>query len=262
MNARVYRRYVAIGDSTTEGLDDPDGNGGYRGWADRFAEHVARAQAPDGLEYANLAIRGRTTTRIRAEQLTPALDLEPDLATVVAGMNDILRASFDVAEVARDIHAMQLALVRRGATVLTFTLPDPTPVMPIARPLRGRVLALNAQIRKATADSGAILLDLGAHPVASDPRLWSDDRLHANSAGHERIGAALAFALGLPGTDDAWTAPLAVPLPRRRHELVCAELAWMRRHMLPWAGRHLLGRSSGDDRVCKRATATPVLLER
>ncbi|WP_256443617.1 SGNH/GDSL hydrolase family protein [Micromonospora sp. M51] len=85
----MWQRYVAIGDSTTEGLDDPDGAGGYRGWADRFALAVARAQG--GLEYANLAIRGRTTALIRAEQLQPALDLAPDLATVVAGMNDVLR---------------------------------------------------------------------------------------------------------------------------------------------------------------------------
>jgi lysophospholipase L1-like esterase len=257
----TFRRYVAIGDSTTEGMDDQDGNGGYRGWADRFAEHVARAQCPAPLEYANLAIRGRTTARIRAEQLRPALDLAPDLATVVAGMNDILRTSFDVEAVVADIHAMQEALVAQGATVLTFTLPDPTPVMPIAKPLRGRVLALNAAIRKATAASGAILLDLGAYPVASDARLWSEDRLHANTPGHERIGTALAYSLGLPGFDDSWTGPLPAALTRRRHELIAAEVAWLRRHMLPWLGRHVLGRSSGDNRVCKRATPTPVLLD-
>ncbi|MFD0787759.1 SGNH/GDSL hydrolase family protein, partial [Micromonospora azadirachtae] len=175
----MWHRYVAIGDSTTEGLDDPDGSGGYRGWADRFALAVARSQGR--LEYANLAIRGRTTARIRAEQLPVALGLAPDLATVVAGMNDILRPSFDVDRVAEDVGAMQQALVEQGATVLTFTLPDPAPVMPVARPLRGRVSALNEALRKVTASTGATLLDLGVHPVASDPRLWSDDRLHANS---------------------------------------------------------------------------------
>jgi lysophospholipase L1-like esterase len=261
---RVYRRYVAIGDSTTEGMEDPDGAGGYRGWADRFAEHVAHAQRPPAgavLEYANLAIRGRTTARIRAEQLEPALALEPDLATVVAGMNDILRGSFELKAVAADIFAMQQALVAAGATVLTFTLPDPAPVMPIAKPLRGRVLALNDEIRKVTVESGAILLDLGAYPVASDPRLWSDDRLHANSAGHERIGQALAYALGLPGFDDSWNAALPPPVRRPRHQTVAAELAWLRHHMLPWAARHLTGRSSGDNRECKRAVPTPVRLE-
>jgi lysophospholipase L1-like esterase len=252
---------VAIGDSTTEGLDDHDGDGGYRGWADRFAEHVARAQPDVPLEYANLAIRGRTTARIRAEQLAPAVSLAPDLATVVAGMNDILRTTFDLHAVATDLEAMQRALVEAGATVLTFTLPDPAPVMPLARPFRGRVLALNEAIRASTHASGALLLDLGAHPVASDPRLWSDDRLHANTSGHERIGRALAYTLGLPGFDTSWTDALP-PHPRRlRRETASAELAWVRRHLLPWLGRHVLGRSSGDNRDCKRATPTPVLLD-
>jgi lysophospholipase L1-like esterase len=257
----TFQRYVAIGDSTTEGMDDPDGAGGYRGWADRFAEHVARSQVGQGrLRYANLAIRGRTTARIRAEQLQPALDLKPDLATVVAGMNDLLRASCDVAAVAQDIYLMQHALVSQGATVLTFTLPDPGPVMPITKPLRGRVHALNDAIRAATANSGALLLDLGSHAVSSDPRLWSDDRLHANPAGHERIGVALAHTLGLPGFDDSWTEPLPTAARRPRHRVIAAEIAWLRVHLLPWLGRHLRGRSSGDNRVCKRPALTAVEL--
>ncbi|MFI6262680.1 SGNH/GDSL hydrolase family protein [Micromonospora sp. NPDC051006] len=255
----MWQRYVAIGDSTTEGLDDPDGAGGYRGWADRFALAVARAQG--GLEYANLAIRGRTTARIRAEQLPAALDLAPDLATVVAGMNDVLRPSFDVERIAADVGAMQQALADQGATVLTFTLPDPVPVMPIARPLRGRMLALNDALRAVTARTGATLLDLGAHAVASDPRLWSDDRLHANTAGHERIAAALAYTAGLPGTDDSWSRPLDTAPRRRRPEAIRAELAWTRRHLLPWLGRHLNGHSSGDDRVAKRPVPLPVDLD-
>ncbi|MCM0677783.1 SGNH/GDSL hydrolase family protein, partial [Micromonospora phytophila] len=214
----MWHRYVAIGDSTTEGLDDPDGAGGYRGWADRFALAVARAQG--GLEYANLAIRGRTTARIRAEQLQPALDLAPDLATVVAGMNDVLRPSFDADRIAEDVREMQRALVGQGATVLTFTMPDPVPVMPLARPLRGRLLALNEALRAVTAETGATLVDFGAHPVASDPRLWSDDRLHANSLGHQRIAAALAYTAGLPGTDDSWTRPLEAAPRRRGHQVL------------------------------------------
>ncbi|MER7419217.1 SGNH/GDSL hydrolase family protein [Micromonospora peucetia] len=254
----MWRRYVAIGDSTTEGLDDPDDADGYRGWADRFALAVARSQG--GLEYANLAVRGRTTARIRAEQLQPALDLAPDLATVVAGMNDVLRPSFDADRTAEDVGTMQRALVAQGATVLTFTLPDPVPVMPLARPLRGRMLALNAALRAVTAQTGATLLDLGAHPVASDPRLWSDDRLHANSAGHARIAAALAHTVGLPDTDDGWTRPLETAPRRRGHEVLRAELAWMHRHLLPWLARHAHGRSSGDDRAAKRPVPLPVEL--
>lgn len=252
----TWRRYVAIGDSSTEGLDDPDGAGGYRGWADRFAAAVAGAYP--GLQYANLAVRGRTAGQIRSGQLPAALALAPDLATVVAGMNDVLRPSFAAAAVAADVQAMQAALVAGGATVLTFTLPDPAPVMPLARPLRGRVLALNAALRAASAASGALLVDLGAHPVASDPRLWSDDRLHANSLGHARIAAALADALGLPGADDGWHRPLPTAPRHRRAVLLRAELRWARRHLTPWLVRHLRGRSSGDGREPKRPVPLPL----
>jgi lysophospholipase L1-like esterase len=252
----AWRRYVAIGDSTSEGLDDPDGRGGFRGWADRLAGHLAAAQGT--VEYANLAVRGRTTRQIRDEQLEAALALEPDLATVVAGMNDLLRPRFDAGVLAGDLEAMQRSLRRSGSTVVTFTLPDLGRVMPVGRLLRRRVVALNAAIRAATERSGALLLDLAGHCVAEDPRLWSDDRLHANALGHERIAAALAHRLGLPGSDDSWTRPLPPPRPVRSHELVAAEWAWLHGHLGPWVLRHLRGHSSGDGRTAKQPVPTTV----
>ena len=126
-----FQRYVAIGDSSTEGLDDPLGEGHFRGWADRLAVHVAQAQG--GLLYANLAVRGRRTREVLEQQLGPALAMRPDLATVFSGTNDVIRSGFDPARVAADIEAMQRALRGVGATVLTFTLPDLSDVIPLAR---------------------------------------------------------------------------------------------------------------------------------
>ena len=251
----MYQRYVAIGDSSTEGLDDPDGQGGYRGWANRLAERIAAAQG--SLRYANLAVRGRTTRQIRADQLAPALALRPDLVTLFSGTNDVIRKRFEAAEVAADIQAMQRAFIGQGATLLTFTLPDLTPVMPVARWITPRVLLLNAALREICASTGAILVDLARYRVASDPRLWSADRLHGNSEGHARIAAALAEALGVPGTDASWSRPLPDSVRRGVSELVAGELRWWRVHLVPWAWRHLRGRSSGDGRLPKR----PELLE-
>lgn len=252
-----FERYVAVGDSTSEGLDDPDGKGGYRGWANRLAERLAATQG--SVLYANLAVRGRTTSQIRSEQLGIALSMWPDLATVVAGTNDVLRRRFDAHAFGADLEAMQRALVGAGATVLTFTLPDLTPVMPLARIVRARVAAMGDAIRGACARSGAILCDLAAHPVASDPRLWSRDRLHANSAGHARIADALAAHLGLPGTDASWTEPILPPLPPPTAiDLLRAELAWGRGYLAPWIWRHLRGRSSGDGRTAKRPELLPM----
>lgn len=244
-----YARYVAIGDSTSEGLDDPDGRGGYRGWANRLAEKLAAEQG--SVWYANLAVRGRTTRQIRDEQLPRALAMKPDLATCVAGTNDVLRRRFHAAVFGADLEAMQRALIDAGAAVLTFTLPDLTPVMPFARVLGTRVARLNDAIRAACARSGAILCDLALHPVASDPRLWSDDRLHANSVGHARIAEALACHLGLPNSDASWSEPLPAPPRTTPADVLRAELAWGRRHLLPWLWRHFCGRSSGDGITAK-----------
>ncbi len=91
----TWRRYVAMGDSLTEGLVDPYPDGSPRGWADRFAGHLAAA-AGEPLQYANLAIRGRLLRPIIAEQLEPALALKPDVVSLWGGGNDIMRPRVDV----------------------------------------------------------------------------------------------------------------------------------------------------------------------
>jgi lysophospholipase L1-like esterase len=239
-----FERYVAIGDSTVEGIDDPDGRGGYRGWSDRLAAKLAAEQG--SVLYANLAIRGRTTRQIRHEQLDAAVAMKPDLVAVVSGTNDLLRRRFDAAALRDDIEAMQSALTGIGATVITFTLPDLGDLMPLARMVRGRLLQMNQIIRDAGAKTGTIVCDFAAYPVASDPRLWSDDRLHANTAGHIRIADALADHLGLSGANRSWSEPLPDAPPPRWTGRLRAEGAWMRRHLLPWIWRHAQGRSSGD----------------
>lgn len=252
-----FERYVALGDSTAEGLDDPDGRGGYRGWADRLAERIAAGQGR--LLYANLAVRGRNTRQVMEEQLGPALAMRPDLALVVAGTNDLLRPRFDAAAVARDMERMQRALAEGGATVVSFTLPDLGPVMPLARPLRPRVHRLARALAEASARSGALLVDFTAHPFASDPRLWSEDRLHANALGHARIADALAHALALPGSSASWMDPLPEEPPRACRARMGDEIAWTRRHLVPWLLRHARGRSSGDGRRPKRPELRPVV---
>lgn len=252
----TFHRYVAIGDSTSEGLDDPDGRGGYRGWADRLAEHIAASQT-EPLLYANLAIRGRKTREIREEQLGPAAAMRPDVATVSGGTNDFLRPRFDPRAVAAELEIMQRGLIDAGAIVLTFTLPDMRRVMPLTRFFIDRVFALNDELRAVCSRTGARLLDFAKYDVAADPRVWSDDRLHANSLGHERIAAALAELLGIPA-DTSWSAPLPDPPPPTMLGTLRAEYAWTRRHFAPWLWRHARGKSSGDGITAKRGELTVV----
>ncbi|MFE5832675.1 SGNH/GDSL hydrolase family protein [Streptomyces sp. NPDC056508] len=256
MTDGTFLRYVALGDSQTEGVGDGDDTGGLRGWADRLAELLAR-ESP-GMLYANLAVRGRLAGQVRAEQLAPALALEPDFATVVAGFNDLLRPGFDADATAGHLEGMFAALTGRGARVATLTFPDVGRITPLARPLVPRVRALNARIREVSGRYGVVVVETGHHPVVTDPRLWSPDRLHAGPLGHARIAAAVAQSLGLPGADDSWTRPLPppdVPLPVG----FGAELRWAGAFLGPWLGRRLRGRSSGDGRAAKRPELLPVV---
>jgi lysophospholipase L1-like esterase len=237
-----YLRYVALGDSHTEGLGDGDDVCGLRGWADRLAEQVAR-HSP-GLLYANLAVRGRKAGQVRAEQLAPALAMRPDLATVVAGVNDALRPGCDLDEVAGHVEAMFAALTAQGATVATLMFPDVGRITPLARPIGHRVLGLNARIREAADRHGVVV---------------AETALHAGPLGHTRIAAAVAQALGLPGSDDKWT----LPLPAEGTDIsvwrtVGAEVRWAGTFLGPWVGRRLRGRSSGDGRQAKRPALLPV----
>ena len=158
-------RYVAIGDSTVEGLEDPGPDGVYVGWADRLARHLRTAH-PD-LAYANLAVRGMTAREVRTTQLDRALSLRPDIAVVVAGVNDVLRPRFDREALREDLLAMHAALHDAGARVASFTMPDMARVAPLAVVLRGRLEALNDITREA-ADAYALRSQkLLARPVAS-----------------------------------------------------------------------------------------------
>jgi len=252
-----FTRYVALGDSSTEGLEDPGSNGRHRGWADRLALHVAQAQG-EPLLYANLAIRGRKTRHLVDEQLQPALAMRPDLATVFSGTNDIIRSNFNCEQVIADLRTMHVALRGIGATVLTITMPDLGEVAPFAKRARPKLRAFNEGVRALCAETGTLLLDVDRFPVAGDPRLWHEDRLHANAEGHARIAGGLASLLGLPGFDDGW----ARPLPPRPDVTIAsravAEAQWIATYLAPWLLRRLLGHSSGDGVEAKRPILSPI----
>ncbi|MFP3986657.1 SGNH/GDSL hydrolase family protein [Streptomyces sp. E11-3] len=248
-----YLRYVALGDSQTEGIGDGDDTVGHRGWADRLAERLTDLDPAVG--YANLAVRGRRAAQVRAEQLAPALALEPDLATVFAGVNDLIRPGYDAAAVVGELDAMFAALTGAGATVVTLTFPDIGALVPLARGLRPRVADFNTRVRAAAARHGVLVADTAEPPVTTDPRLWSADRLHASPLGHARIAAAVADTLGLPGSDASWVRPLPTPRPR---STIAGEARWAADFLGPWVARRLRGQSSGDTRTAKRPHLTPL----
>jgi lysophospholipase L1-like esterase len=247
------RSYVALGDSFTEGLDDPAGDGTFRGWADRVAERLAREAGE--LHYANLAVRGRKVPQIAAEQVPAAVALRPELVSFAGGTNDLLRRECDVDQVGRLVAESVRRLREAGAQVVVVLNGDPSRRLPWARRLVPRITALNERVRRAAHELDARVVELWDERVFDDPRLFSVDRLHLNGEGHRRIADAVLEQLGLPVDD--WRAPLPPAPPPRRAQARVDDLRWMRSYAGPWLHRRLTGRSSGDGVVPKRPALAP-----
>ena len=251
-----FERFVAIGDSQTEGVGDlPNPDGTDRGWADRFASELA-ARDP-GLLYANLAIRGRRVAQVFEEQFEPALAMEPDLVSVIAGMNDLIRPGFDVDRTISIMDRMQRAFVESGATVVTITYPDPDGLGPIGGLVEGKVREFNQAIRESTGANGAVLLDLEPIESTADIRIWQPDRLHLNPDGHWRMAHGMLSVVAPELSDPGWTRTLPPPPRGSIGQRVRDETEWVVRYLLPWVGRRLTGRSSGDGRSAKRPEYGP-----
>ena len=256
-----WRRYVAVGDSFTEGLwDTPHGEDGpVRGWADVLAGLLSQRRRAAGLEplqYANLAVRGRLLRPIVTEQVPRALALQPDLVSVVGGGNDILRPGADPDRLARGLEQAVATIRATGADVLLATGFD-SAGSPLVSATRPRVGVYNAHIWSIARRHGAHVLDLWGMRHLHDIRMWAPDRIHLTTEAHARVAQGALVALGLAPDDAGWDSPLT-PAPRRpRAEQARLDADWVRLYAYPWATRRLRGTSSGD----ARAPKLPVLTE-
>ncbi|MGV8857122.1 SGNH/GDSL hydrolase family protein [Rhodoglobus sp.] len=244
-----WTRYVAIGDSFTEGIGDPEPNspGGNRGWADRVAEVLG--QDKEGFAYANLAIRGRLLNQIHAEQLEPALLLKPDLISVSAGGNDIIRPGSDPDEVAGRVDALVAGLRSDGATVVLFTGPD-IGMTPVLNRMRGKVAIYNENIRTIAHRHDAVVADMWSLRELGDPRMWAPDRLHFSAIGHHTVARMVLEALNVANELEPFKPE---PLPPRRWRTARVEdIGWAREHLMPWVLRRIRHESSGDNITAKR----------
>ncbi|MBP2183949.1 SGNH/GDSL hydrolase family protein [Amycolatopsis magusensis] len=250
----MSKRLVAVGDSFTEGVgdDDPASPNGVRGWADRVAEVLAAGD--EEFRYANLAVRGRLLRPILAEQVEPALDLKPDLVTLYAGGNDLMRPKVDIDALMELYDDAVARLTATGAVVVLFTGVDGVGDA-LFRKMRGRVAIYNEFVREISARHGTLLVDMWAMRQLRDRRLWAPDRLHLNSLGHQEIAIAVLDALGAAHPLEGVAlgpAETATARIRRRENL-----RWAREHALPWVGRRLRGESSGDNLRPKRPELGP-----
>ncbi|GAA3100125.1 SGNH/GDSL hydrolase family protein [Streptomyces rectiviolaceus] len=224
-------RFVAMGDSLTEGVGDPVEEG-WRGWAALLAPTLG-----DG-EFHNLAVSGAQTGDVLNRQLPEALKLRPDLVSVVIGVNDTLRCTFDIRAVATRLDEIYGAAARQGAQLLTACLPDPGAMLglpgALARPLARRQRAVNAVVHALSERYGAVHLHLAEDEWVADRTLWSADRLHPGERGHRLVAVrfhALLAARGLAAGGPPSCEP-QFPSPTRS-----ASLLWLATAGTGWLAR-------------------------
>ena len=188
MSGRAVRAYAALGDSFTAGRDSVDAER----WADLLAAGMRRVN-PE-LRYENLAVDGATSAEVLEQQVEPALALEPDLATVICGANDVLLATRpDVESYASSFDAI-LRRLREGAPdamLVTATAPEGWHFMELRPRTEARLAEATKElndITRATAERyGVLCLPVAGHPALRDPATFSADGLHPSSVGHQLV---------------------------------------------------------------------------
>ena len=248
--------YAAIGDSFTEGMGDERADGTPRGWADLVAAALAHA-AGGSMGYANLAIRGRLLAPIIDHQLPAALELGPELLSINGGGNDILRPRVSITAVADRLVGAALSASQSGIRTVVVSGGNPTRHLPLGAAFERRGDALADAVASRLAGTDVLFVDNWYDARLPELQYWSLDKLHLNSRGHAIAASNVLAALEVPiaGSEAAPEAPDAHdPLERPR----TAE--YWRHYVLPWIGRRLTGRSSGDLREPKRPRLDPVEL--
>lgn len=245
-------RFVAIGDSFTEGVGDELPDGSTRGWADLTAQGWADATG-ERIEYANLAIRGRLIRPIVEEQLEPALALGPTHLSFNGGGNDMLRPRADIESIAESYLRVLERCDAEGVTLIALAGADPSARLPLGRMIKRRGDALTAAVlRRLEHRTDVVVADNWSDPEFGDRSLWSEDRLHMGPRGHHRVASRVLTSLGLTPPVD-WR-----EVAQRPAEARGSSAQYYRQHVAPWVRRRLTGTSSGDGRSAKYPRFVPI----
>jgi len=171
--------YVAMGDSFTAGIDPS---------VPRWPDELARSL---GGRYVNLAEVGATSEHVETEQLTRALELSPDVVTLVCGANDVLLFPRPDVEAYAERLSRMFARLRReqpGVTILTATYPDISRFLALRPRSRIRVergmRRFNAACRAVARRHQVVLLEGFDHPVTTERSTFADDGFHPSEEGH------------------------------------------------------------------------------
>ncbi|WP_062079096.1 SGNH/GDSL hydrolase family protein [Demequina globuliformis] len=245
-------RIASIGDSFTEGVGDERPDGTVRGWADLVAAGLGAA-LDEPVDYVNLAIRGRLLDPIVEDQLEAVLALDPlpTLVTFNGGGNDMMRPNFNLAHIMGQIQRAMDRCAEEGVELLMLSGGDPTARLPRGSMMASRGRLYLDQARDLLEDYPELtFVDNWSDEELATAPYWSPDRLHLNALGHSRVAARVLTALGVE-----------TELPVAGEQAGSAggpmvEARYYATYVLPWLGRRLTRRSSGDGRTPKYATWT------
>ena len=244
----AWKRYVALGDSLTEGLSDGSrqANGHYRGWADRLAELLAHSgERRNPLLYANLAVRSRRIADVVDHQLPRALELGADLVSVLVGANDLVRLDAQPEKLAERLGEGIARLRESGADVLVVTAFAPH--RRYLRPLHERLARFNTVLTEYAMQTDCLVLDFAHDEACAEARTWGEDRVHLSSQGHRVLSYRAAAALGVPGAGALGSLDVAMhDEDSDEPENWMLTPQWLWTHVRPWAARRVLGRTAGD----------------
>lgn len=238
-------RYVAIGDSFTEGVGDDLPDGRVRGWADLVAQGWADAVG-EPVEYASLAIRGKLAWPIVDEQLEPALALKPTHLSFNGGGNDMIRPRTSISQVVAAFSRVIERCDEEGVQLILLSGANPSAQLPLSRMIQRRGDILSYAVGARIEDRPDIIRAFNwPDRELSSTSYWSQDRLHMNTRGHHRVAARVLTALGMEPPAGWWSLP---PLPDAAR---MGGSTYYREHLGPWVRRRLTGTSSGDGREPK-----------
>ncbi|OXM62476.1 SGNH/GDSL hydrolase family protein [Amycolatopsis vastitatis] len=230
------RRLVVLGDSTAVGLGDPlPRRGGWRGVGPLVA--AALGVEPGG--YLNPSFAGARMRCVLTEQVPAAVAHRPDVALLVAGMNDTLRPDFDAARIAADLSDVIRRLRETGTTVLPVRFHDHSKVFrlppSLKRALSARVAELNAAIDDVVARERVPCLDLARLPGAYDLASWSVDRLHPSELGHRMLASGFTGLLADAGF--AVLEPVSLTCGGGVEPSTTGHVGWLVLKGIPWLWR-------------------------
>ena len=192
-------RLAALGDSISVGMGDPV-PGGWRGFVPLLADALG---PPGAVELRNFSTAGALTADVAAAQMPAARRWRPQVATLLVGVNDTLRDTFDIGRAAERLWQAVHGLLDAEAVVVTACLPEPGRMlrMPaaLARPLARRVGAVNDVVHALSERYGTPHAHLATDPLVFDRRMWSVDRLHPSERGHRHLAGLYYDALASGG---------------------------------------------------------------